>query len=217
MKLVYRTLIVACAVAGLVPASRAAENSNAKILLHISAPVQKNICLAVPADCRNAVISGAPGEFYFAYVCVANHSDSVGVAGLQFGISYNGLAGAGVDIFQWNKCGDMEFASTTWPETNTGNMITWVPETNCQIGPTTTAAGYFYIGVYTADRLAIIPRPVDGKAKVASCYAVEDDLTGQSPSPLGYADFGTGSGYNPCTAIVPVEAATWSGVKSLFR
>jgi len=217
MKLVYRTLIAACVIAGLASAAMAGENSNAKILLHVTAPIATHPCTRVPADCRTAVVSGVVGNYYYAFVCVANHSDSVGVAGLQFGIDYNGNTGAGVDVIEWRTCGDLEFSSPEWPNANSGNLITWVPETHCRIGPTMFAAGYFYIGVYTADRLAIIPRPVDGWAKVADCNAKEDNLTDKSPSALGYADFGTGSGYNPCGTIVPVQEATWSGVKALFR
>ena len=105
-----------------------------------------------------------------------------------------------------------------WPNaTNTGTLITWDKNNNCQIGGATTVAGYFYLGVYSPDRLSLIPRPVDAAAKVADCNASEENLTGQAPSPLGYVDFGTGSGYNPCLNIVPVEATTWGGVKSLFH
>jgi hypothetical protein len=217
MKLVYRTLIAACIVAGMASAAVAGENANAKLVLHISAPVSKSACTAIPSDCRTATVAGAVGNFYFAYLCVANHSDSVGVAGAQFGIDYNGTTGEGVDVFEWRKCGDLEFSGEGWPGANTGNIVTWVKTTNCQIGPAMTAAGYFYIGAYTADRMSIIPRPVDGWAKVADCSAKEDNLTGQSPSALGYVDFGTGSGYNPCATIVPVQEATWSSVKTLFR
>lgn len=217
MKLVYRTLIAACLVAALASTATAGENANAKILLHLSEPVAKNICANVPADCKNAVTSGMVGNYYYAYVCIGNHSDSVGVAGVEFGIDYNGTVGQGVDVFSWNLCGDMNFPSDGFPGANTGNIVTWVRTTNCQVGPTTVAAGYFYIGAYTADRMTIIPRPVTGFAKVADCNVREDDLTGKIPSPLGYVDFGGGNGYNPCATVVPVQQATWSSVKGLFR
>lgn len=217
MKLVYRSLVAAGLWLGTVAAAHAGENSSAKILLHIGPVTSKNACVAVPADCRSAVVSAPAGSAYNVYVCVGNGSDSVGVAGLQFGISYNGAGFQGVDIFSWSKCTDLEFAMAGWPSSNTGNLMTWAANSNCQAGPGTVAAGYFYMAVYTPDRLSLTPRPNDGAAKVADCNAVEDDLTTQAPSALGYADFDTGLGYNPCQNIVPVENTTWGGVKSLFR
>jgi hypothetical protein len=207
-------------IVGAAAAASAGENTNAKILVHVGAPTTKNSCTQAPADCRNAVVTGQTMNFYNVYVCVGNHSDSVGVAGVQFGITYNGAPGQGIDIFSWNLCGDLDFKLGDWPGANSGNLVTWVndgPNPNCQFGPGTTVAGYFYLGVYTPDRFAIIPRPVDGFAKVADCNQFEDDLTLDSPSALGYADFGTGDGYNPCSTIVATETTTWSGVKSLFR
>jgi hypothetical protein len=221
MKSLYRSLIVSSIMAAaFATVAGAGENSAAKILAHIGNPTTKNVCTQAPVNCRDAVVSAAPGSFYNVYICVGNHSDSVGVAGVQFGIDYNGALGQGVDVFSWAFCADLEFATPGWPGANSGNMLTWIPDgpsINCQYGPGATVAGYFYLGVYTPDRLSIIPRPVDGQAKVADCNAFEDDITNVLPSPLGYADFGTGDGYNPCDNIVAVEQTTWSGVKSLFR
>ncbi len=218
MKLVYRSLIAAGLCLGLASGAHAGENASAKILLHVGAVTTKNACTSVPVDCRNAVVTGSVGSAYNVYLCVANQSDSVGVAGMQAGITYNDASNAGIDIFGWNLCANLEFAMAGWPfSSNTGTLITWDKAGNCQLGPKTTVAGYFYLGVYTPDRLSLIPRPVDGSSKVADCNAAEENLTAQAPSPLGYADFGTGSGYNPCQNIVPVETTTWSGVKSLFN
>jgi hypothetical protein len=219
MKSLYCSLVVACALlAGAAIPAQAGENSGAKILVHIGSPTTKNVCTSeVPADCRDAVVSAPSGNFYNIYVCIGNQSDSVGVAGVQFGIMYDPVIGSGVDIFSWTRCGDMEFAMDGWPGYNTGTIVTWVRTFNCQYGPQTTVAGYFYVGVYSPDRFSLIPRPVDAAAKVADCNASETDLTSVLPSPLGYADFGTGDGYNPCTNIVPTQPTTWSGVKSLFR
>ena len=218
MKLAMRAAAVAAVLAFLASPVSAGLNSNAKIFAHLGPVVAKNVCLEPPSNCRDAVVSGNPMNFYHAYLCVGNHSDSIGVAGVQFGIQYNDAPGAGVDVFSWNRCADLEFAMPTYPSANnSGNVVTWGRVNNCQLGTATTVAGYLYIGVYSPDRLSIVPHPIDGAAKVADCESVEEDLTGQSPSALGFVDFGTGQGYNPCSTIVPVEEATWSGVKSLFR
>jgi hypothetical protein len=66
---------------------------------------------------------------------------------------------------------------------------------------------------YNPGVLQIIPRPVDGAAKVADCSAVEDNIA--IPTHLGAAGFGDQYGYNPCGGD-PVVTTTWSGVKSLY-
>jgi len=217
MKLLIRSFLFAAALVLAAGPSFAGLNQNAKIFLHVGPVDAKNACTQVPADCRNANVVGNVGSFYHAYVAVGNYSDSVGVAGVQFGIQYLDAGSVGIDIFSWTRCATLEFPSATWPLSNSGNLITWNPVTSCQLGPNPAVAGFFYIGAYSPDRLALIPRPGDGRAKVANCLSAEDDLTGQAPSPLGYVDFGTGPGYNPCATIVPVAPVTWSAVKSLVR
>jgi len=217
MKLVIRSFVFAAGLALVAGPSFAGLNQNAKIFAHIGPVVAKNGCFQLPADCRNASVVGNVGSFYNLYVGVGNMDDSVGVAGCQFGIQYLNPNSVGVDIFSWTLCATLSFATADWPQNQSGNLITWDPVGVCQRGPAPAMAGFFYIGVYSADRFALTPHPIDGRAKVASCLSVEDDLTGQAPSPIGYVDFGTGPGYNPCSTIVPVAPATWSAVKSLVR
>lgn len=218
MKLAIRAAALVAALALVAGPASAGLNSNAKIFVHLGPVVAKNACTQVPADCRDATVMGSPASFYHAYICVGNQSDSVGVAGVQFGLTFNDSPSQGVDIFSWTRCATLDFPMPNFPFlTNSGNLVTWDRINDCQIGPASAVAGFLYLGAYTPDRLAIVPRPVDGTAKVADCNSAEEDLTGQIPSALGFADFGTGPGYNPCSTIVPVEAATWSGVKSLFR
>lgn len=217
MKLVIRSFVFAAGLALVAGPSFAGLNQNAKIFAHLGPVVAKNACAQLPADCRNAVVTGNVGSFYHLYVGVGNMDDSVGVAGCQFGIQYLDAGSVGVDVFSWTKCATLEFATGNWPLNHSGNLITWDPMNSCQRGPAPAMAGYFYVGIYSADRFALIPHPIDGRIKVANCASVEDDLTGQSPSPAGYVDFGTGPGYNPCSTIVPVAVTTWSGVKALVH
>jgi hypothetical protein len=219
MKKTYITMLTVVFVSLLASPCLAGENDGAKLLVHVGATATKSACSLVPSDCRDASVTGTVGSAYNLYVCIGDHSDSVGIAGVQFGITYNDVAGQGIDIFSWTLCGDLEFSmpAPVWYMNLGGNIVTWNNDVNCKMGPAVTPAGFFYVGVYSPDRLSLIPRPVDGRAKVADCSAAEEDLTDLSPSRLGYADFGTGQGYNPCQTIVPVSETTWSGVKSLFR
>lgn len=218
MKTLYGTLMIAGALLAGATTALAGENAGAKILVHVGSTTTKNQCTSqTPENCRDAVVTGNVGGFYHLYVCVGNHSDSLGVAGVQFGVEYDANPNSGVDVFSWNQCATLEFAMDGWPNSQTGTIVTWDRANDCQYGPSTATVGYFYVGVYSPDRFILIPRPNDGFAKVADCNSSEDDLTLAAPSALGYADFAVGDGYNPCSTIVPTRSTTWGGVKSLYR
>ncbi len=159
---------------------------------------------------------------------------AAGIGGVQCGIDYNPAAGAGVDIFSWTLCGSLEFPSGgtngPWPAAGSGNLITW-DTAHCQRtepggsgAGVSAAAGYFYLSAYSPDVLQIIPRPVDGQAKVADCNASEDLIGGTGFPPgvsshLGSARFtasGQIPGYNPCGIPVNVQPTTWSHIKGLY-
>lgn len=195
--------------------AQAGPNENAKIAIHLASPTTKSACTRTQASppCQSIVTAGdlAP-EGYFAYVLVVDGDAAEGVSGLQFGITYNPAIEAGVDIFGWANCATLEFPMSGWPASGSGTLITWDRDNVCQRaepGGTGTGvvavAGYFYCAAYSADSLIIIPRPVDGAAKVASCASIEDTLESASvhrtPYPLGFAAFSQGTtlpGYNPC-------------------
>jgi hypothetical protein len=214
--------------------AHAAGNFNAKIMLHALSPTTKNVCTrsanaptlcsAYDAGIDNLALYPA---VYFTYLLVTNASQAEGVAGVQCGISYDPMLGAGVDVYTWTLCATLEFSSTGWPQSGGGNLITWDATTRCQ----TTApsvqlgvvavAGYFYLAAYSPDLMRVTRRPVDNAAKVANCGSVEDDVDWCFPGQdfathLGAAGFGRG-GINPCgrSCPDPVESSTWSGVKAL--
>ena len=217
-----------------------------KILLHVAPATSKNPCLptTVMADCGRAIdhgeVSFAGDIYYNVYLLVAPGSyrgtalggNGGGIAGLQCGISYNPGAKAGVDVFNWHLCADMEFPSGEWPASCAGNLITWDSTRHCQLGDV-GVAGYFYLGAYSVDRLDIVPRPVDGRLLLADCAAQE--ITLEYIRDAGSAAFtnpaGGEGGYNPCQgsrsidplpggslgpppcAAVPVRPTSWSALK----
>jgi hypothetical protein len=218
--------IALCAVAilaGVSGSAYAAEsNYDAVIAMHIAVYNAKSVCEVTRPNCL-ALTTSAPPGWYNVYVMIGNVSDSLGIGGVQFGIDYDGDVGVGADILAWANCGDLEFSSggsdgqPTWPAAGSGNLITWDFNTNCQ----TEAAGAILVGVfqmaaYSDDCLAVTPRPVDGKAKVASCFGAEMDITGRTPSHLGFVCFGAGEGYNPCSLIVATRHTTWGSIKTLY-
>jgi hypothetical protein len=227
-RMLASVLVAGLATVALSTVSQAGPNANAKIQLHLLAPTTKSQCTRLSATpaCNAVVVQGglAP-TYYYAYVLVTDGNATAGIAGLEFGIQYNGSPNAGVDIFGWTLCATLEFQqpSPVWPASGGGNLITWDSTNRCQVfepgGPGTGVvanAGYFYLGAYTADILSITVRPVSGFAKVATCAAEEDIVTTGTPSHLGSAGFGGAPGYNPCGLITPVQPTTWSNVKSIY-
>lgn len=193
----------------------AGVHSNAKILLHVATPTTKSSCSrpeATPA-CSDIVTEGILyPQCYFAYVLVTDADATAGVAGVQFGVDYIASEAVGIDVFSWHLCADMQFPSSTWPDSASGNLVTWNFQTRCQRsepGGTGTGvvatAGYFYCSAYTPDVVRIIPRDSDGIASVGACDGevdvVDDLFINYSPPHLGYVAFSTGAltaGYGPC-------------------
>lgn len=228
MKRALVAVLFGCLTLGFASLAIAADNDQAGIALHVGPVVSKLPCDNAPALTAATIQSAAAGantDSYTVYVLVCNGSDSTGVSGAEFGIDYNGNPSAGVDADGWTACGDLEFPNSNWPDANTGNIVTFNPGSNCQNTPSepfvpqTVIAilGALDVTAYTPDILSVIPRPVTGFAKVSDCNGAEDDLLdlgGSEPSHLGQAEFGLGSGYNPCGLPTPVENTTWGAIKN---
>lgn len=213
------------------------SQANAKILLHLATPTTKNQCGSRGNPTCSAVRTGGAlyPTNYFAYLLVVDGNAQAGVGGLQCGIAYDAPPNSGVDVFGWSLCASLEFNSNgpngPWPSAGSGNLITWETNTLCQRfepgGPgvgVTANAGYFYCAAYTPGILHVIPRPVDGQAKVADCSAYESliggvGFPGGTASHLGAVYFsasGNISGYNPCGAVYPVRITSWSSIKAMY-
>jgi hypothetical protein len=241
MKRVLATAVLAgIATVALSTGAHAAGNANAKIMLHALAKTTKNQCLRpanIPATC-SAYDPGVNNlalypTNYFAYALVVNGSQTEGIAGAQFGLSYQGgvdpLGGfTPISVYGWTLCATLEFSSPSpaWPNPGSGNLVTWnatgpqctAPPGNATIGAV-GVAGYFYMAAYETSLFRLIPRPADGVAKVANCGSVEDNVIvnpDDNQTFLGALGFGR-PGINPCgrVVIVAVEPSTWSGVKTL--
>ena len=127
--LVAGALLVAAGPAG------ARGNDDARLALHLL-PVQPgNACGSAAArpGCGGVLTAGQtePHE-YFAYVLVMKGNATEGIAGLQFGITYDGAPTRGVDIYYWNSCTTLQFPMANWPGAGSGNLLTWDPNVKCQ-------------------------------------------------------------------------------------
>lgn len=201
--------------------SQALTNSDARLALHVVPATGRPACTGSDAapTCAQIVTQGGllPAHSYFVYLLVVKGEAAPGVSGLEAGIAYNGMPGAGVDVFGWTSCASLEFPQQGWPATGGGNRIGWDSLVRCQrtepggagTGVVATA-GYFYVGAYGPDLLRLTTHPGSGIAGVVDCAAVEAIVEGSTvhrdPSFLGSTRFSAegGAGHNPCEA--PAQA-----------
>jgi hypothetical protein len=221
----------------------AGPNANAKILIHVGPPrpaVIDHVCTNMTAipNCSQVVTAGGlypPNLYRYVYLLVTDGDVVSGVGALECGVRYTGVTGQGVDIFAWDACADQEARVAgpegPWPASGSGNLLYWDVSTRCQRfepGGSGTGVvalgGYFYVGSYTPDTLAVTVNPGTTLAAVANCAGIVDVVAGGehivNPSHLGYAVFSSGGslpGYNPCGLNTPVKATTWSRIKSTYQ
>ena len=133
---------------------------------------------------------------YLVWVISTGYDPAVGLAGMQFGIAYDGEEGSGVDVSDWWSCAQLEWHQDDWPMAGTGNLITWASGSNCQTEPF-TAIGFFRMTVHSSDRFTVIPRPVDGVAAIAACTSTAYPMERWDMGSIG---FGDEPGFNPMDA-----------------
>ncbi len=200
----FLLLLSGLAVASILPVpSRASDNPNVKLILHL-VPVDdvKHVtCVSHKVSTfKDVITKGDLNQDYYAYVILADYDTTIGMAGVQFGISYNDTLDAGVDIDAWQHCVLLEWPMDEWPGANSGNLLTWSQWSYCQhIIP--LVVGYFTLTAHSPDRLKLIPRPVDGLARTVACginsINSAQKLDDIKPENLAWLDFGGGEGYNP--------------------
>ena len=240
MKRTLLGLLVGCMTLAFASVAFAGENANAGISLHIaSTPAKATRCVDNAPNFRGnggkkIKTKGQPCQrgvaAFDVWVIVCNGSDSVGVAGLEFGLAYDAAFGSGADISSWTLCGDLDFTSGDFPASGGGNIVTWEPSLNCQGTPfpgdsdlepksrVQAIAGVLRVISYGQSQIEVIPRPVSGALKVASCAAVEDDITNAATPRGGIATFCTNRhGYNWCDAFkLYTEPTTWGAIKGQY-
>ncbi|MDI6809564.1 MAG: hypothetical protein QME66_11375 [Candidatus Eisenbacteria bacterium] len=211
--------------------SFASNNGNAKIALHVTSPgTAKTRCTVavVPATCSQIVPYNATagGASYDVYVCVYDFTE---MTATEFGIDYTESLVNGLKIWSFTGCalaGEFMITSPTpaWPAPGSGVVYTayCINKTFTPSGDNEVVnIGYFYLTAYgSGGRLSIIGSPRASTAEITDCAAQPshtDVISGNTPSNLGYADFGSGTGYKPGCGGVPVEDHTWGKIKSLYR
>jgi hypothetical protein len=211
-------------------AAAAPFDQKPKLLLHAAAVVSKNACEQAPLDCASAVTSaatalGAAGPFYNVYLLAAKGS-LASSTGFSCGVYYAGgdpngdSDGVGIEVFAWEYCGTgFSLPSVPpWPKPTGVTLRYWDTEYSCNAAEV-QVAGYFYMGAYAPDTLALGVRQLGMSAVMLGCPDTQENKLG--PEDLGSIVFspgGTVPGCNPCVtpcASVPVVPQSWSRIKTL--
>ena len=192
---------------------------NAVVALHDQPSTNNSGCSSSPNStslpCTQYDTDNRPtGSDRFVYLVVAKADPTPGIAGAVFGISYTD----NIDVYAWSLCATLEFRSSGWPASGSGNLITWNAAGNCQqtvIGSdgVHAIAGFFSVFAHGDGTIEVTPRPIDGSFQVADCSAVETNVTVAG----GKVGYGSEVGFNPClNNPIAVEKTTWSAVKKYF-
>ena len=213
----------------------AGTQDGAVITLHAKTHTSKSktVCVdwAPTVPCSQYATTWPLGVNADVYLVVAKAQVEAGIAGMSCGISYDGAAGSGADVFGWSLCGDLEFTNAgllgEWPEAGGGTRITWSLVDACQrtvIEPdgVHAIAGAFYIFAYGPDVLQVTPNnnlQSEPELAVADCTASTTYLPVDG-SAAGSVGFGQ-PGCNPCAENcgpppIATTPTTWGKVKSLY-
>ena len=198
---------------GLAARSFAGANDNAKIALHLQLkPTGKAppVCsrLSSPPCNPDSVLSvhGNLQTGYDLYFVVLDGDSSAGIGGASFGISY----GPNLYVGTWSLCADLEFpgglSGILWPNSGSGNVLTWDSEHNCQRTPApgdlgggvTGILGSLYVYAYTEESLSVTPRNyvLNPDLQVSDCTSNASAVV--FPDHAGKVGFGMIPGYDPC-------------------
>jgi hypothetical protein len=207
---------LAVLVALCLPAAVAAQDvdGGANMNLHITAPTYGGCGDFADFDNQNPncgdLGSAAFGGAAFLWV-VASHESGYtnGLGGVQFGISYSGVAVSG-----WALCtGGSEIPEGTWPDSGTGNACTWAQ--GCY-NPTGEVAkvGYLAVGDGASGTVAITFDPRIDDAQYTDCSST---LISMCAPILADADLANGT--SPfCTdeCLIPIQESSWGMIKSIY-
>jgi hypothetical protein len=190
-----------------------------------------------PPPCAGYKTSGLSGPEgvgqYLVVLASRNQADLL--AGVQFGIEYDGgdvptPDGHGVDIVSWTTCGDAEYpmpgvSGPAWPSSGSANRIVWYRFQNCQWRDP-AVVGYFYVAAHAPGTFQLTGHPLDRElALIADCQSAETTVPARNLGRVAFSDSGTVAGCNPCDTecpevstspppiLTPVTRTTWSRIK----
>jgi hypothetical protein len=192
------------------------KQTDARVVVHVVPAAAGLDSAAVcdhltPIDCRwgektlatEAPLSSAEVPFYWVYLIVTNYDTRLGIAGVQYGIEFDGRSLQGVDVLDYTSCSHLDFRSDNFPtDAGSWNTQTWVPDwANDPRYPCEhsgfTVVGCFTVSAASPDLFEVVPRQVDRALKVADC--VQGAETPLPAEAAGAIAFGGALGRDPCS------------------
>jgi len=219
MKLLTLLPVLLCLGSLSPPALGSPANENAKIALHLQdVPTGKapNICdRAERPPCnsgeQNLRVNGQLHTTYNVYALVLDGDAQAGISGADFGVSYS----SSILLNSWTLCADLSSPQETWPQSDSGIIVTWNALGNCQDTPAvgdstngvTAVLGSFYVYAYSEGVLSISPRTTIASQEFAVSDCSPQKTTLPFPSSAGSVAFGnSATGYDPCAADQAAES-----------
>lgn len=196
------------------PPAVADSQQNARLALHLQPRSGGSATLcgtSAPIDvpCQNFNTTGRTGVGYDAYILATRLDAEYGLAGLSFGVQFDGERGQGVDVFGWTPCSTLEFSQRNWPESGGGIRLTWDRDRDCQrevlssLEGARAIGGSIYVYAYGPDVLSVTPNYFDTyeEFQAADCADPTNlsNLPDRARGALRFSSDGTVEGYNPCT------------------
>jgi hypothetical protein len=202
-------LVTSVCLAGGVSGVLAGGNPEVSLGFHIT-PMGDDVSCAEPpplGDGTTTEVCPEPETELLVWLFACNATDSSGVAGIEFGIDYDGQDGSGIEVLDFVNCTDFQVPAGDWPAAGSGSRMAWSYSENCQNtgmnGPNSViaVAGVFHVLYHSPDRLRFVSYPAEnGGIRVGGCDRGIDDIRG----PLGVAGF-CKPGFNGCVAQTAVR------------
>jgi hypothetical protein len=171
-------------------------------------------CIGYGPPCTDTDVNLERG-WGWVWLFVGRGDPAAGSASVSCGVSYP----EDLLVWDWALCGDFQVSTGAWPDSGTGNRISWDADTNCQLTVLGTdgvhaETGAFYLSSYVDAFIEVTPNTAEGETAlvVTDCSGEESELTTRGGS-LG---LNNAVGYNPCAEDVPVRGTTWGRLKTQY-
>ncbi len=190
----------------------AQTDANANLNVYLTNPDYAGCAAGVFAQieasvCEDLVTAPISGPAFLWVVLSDGDAYPDGLGGCQFGVEHT------VQMDGWNLCtGGSEIAEEGWPQTGTGNAVTWGGGCYDPTGEN-AVLGYFSLTTGDSGELTLTGDPRIGVAMWSNCVPTSQDMYS---SLLGGGDLAIGFDPNCEEQEVPTLRSTWGQIKAKY-